>query len=225
MQNTVSTEQNFLGTQQQKWSDIYRRKPVREPSVDADVAVPFAQAIGLGLLSAMALFFPFLLIANVHVAVTSGVLAFSSVSVLYAWFAISEARATVYQVEEYSAETNARSARKHDTIKIEVIENPYPTGGGLAVGGRIVYEQLDVSYDELVMACAVDELSKRQLMQRGLSETTAMQLLRRLLDYGYATREYRNQPARWTAKGNALRRALVGGGGGGGEGRTNIIHQ
>lgn len=81
---------------------------------------------------------------------------------------------------------------------------------------RTVYEDLDVTPEQLGLVANADRLSKRGLMDVGLNDAQAMKLLAQLLTMGYIMRTSGSEPAQWTSKGTALRRAFAGGGGGGG---------
>ncbi len=205
----VETEQNTLGSRQQRWSEIYKRKPIRNPSLESDVGVPLMQALGIGFLTATSVFMFFLVLTTVQLAIVVAAAALTFTSTAYAWFALGEVRETVYQVEEYSAEDHSSRRQEQASVRIEVIQNPHPTPAGqLAVGGRIVWEELNVSYDDLALAAQANELSKRALVRLGMNESTAMVLVRQLIERGYAARQQANRPAVWTAKGRALARAL-----------------
>jgi len=124
------------------------------------------------------------------------------------------------KAETYSNEEQSAARASHSTVRIEAIES----GGGdvyesasynvsEASSKRYAYDTLEVERDVLALACTCNELSKRSLMEVGLTDTTAMSLVSRLLALGYLRREASNMPASWTSKGQALRRALVDNGG------------
>ncbi len=75
--------------------------------------------------------------------------------------------------------------------------------------GRVVYDQLNVSRETLVIACGAARLSKSGLRAVGLSGDVSLPLLTQLLEKGYIARDKKNEPAEWTAKGAALKNALA----------------
>jgi len=144
-----------------------------------------------------------------------------AMAVLMAWqscAAISWARGAYLAREHYRNERQQGAQADRTTITLEVIDRQANNGYG-----RTVYEDLDVSAEQLAIVARADRLSKRGLMNAGLNDAQAMRLLAQLLAMGYVVRQADNEPARWTAKGEALRRAFAGGGGGGG-GLVDVPH-
>jgi len=140
--------------------------------------------------------------------------------------------------ETYSNESSARAGASQSTITLELIED-HGQQGQIVDGQhydiegenmqsyaisetpkrQVTRKQLEgVNNTELALACQVEELSKRNLMDMGLSDSVAMSLVSQLLELGYLYREAQNKPAMWTLRGEALRYKLLNTGGGGGGG-------
>lgn len=119
--------------------------------------------------------------------------------------------------EIYKRGSAAAAQSETARVVVENIERPSSDTGSNGAG-RIVYDALDVAPDVLALAVRADVVSKSALMRQGVSERQVPGLLSQLLSFGFATASTANKAGEWTAKGRALRRALVASGGGGGDG-------
>ena len=113
--------------------------------------------------------------------------------------------------EEYTTEKRQGGITDKTTVTIEWIDKSDDVDVE-----QMRYQPLEASPEQLALVCGADRLSKRGLMDVGLSDSQSMRLLAQLLSFGYISRQADNMPAEWTSKGKALRRAFAGGGGGGG---------
>lgn len=137
-----------------------------------------------------------------------------ALAVLMAWqtgAAIQWTRGAYLAKERYLTEKQQGAQADKTTVTVEWIDRQANAGYG-----RTVYDDLSASPEQLATVTQADKLSKRNLMALGMNDAQAMRLLGQLLALGYASRQADNEPAQWTNKGEALRRAFAGGGGGGG---------
>lgn len=145
-----------------------------------------------------------------------------ALAVLMAWqmgAAIEWTRGAYLAREHYRNEKQQGAQADKTTVTLEWIDRQANNGFG-----RTVYEDLDVTPEQLALVARADRLSKRGLMDAGLNDAQSMRLLAQLLALGYITRKADNLPADWTSKGEALRRAFGGGGGGGGGVLVDALH-
>jgi len=124
------------------------------------------------------------------------------------WFAvrvgvaIEWARTAEQSRQEYDAGETGGAMASRSVVRLEVKEQQ-STGYS-----RYVYDELETDLDTLRALAGASRLSVRGLGDAGISSDVAVNLLSALIGRGYAMREASNKPAKWTAKGTALVRAL-----------------
>ncbi len=117
----------------------------------------------------------------------------------------SVARNTLVKRELMERESRRGTAASASTVRIEYLdpgseEHPY---------GRLVCDELNTSYEVLAIACGADRLSKSILKSVGLGADVSLPLLTQMLDRKYIVYPKQNEPAQWTSKGIALKRAFT----------------
>jgi len=203
------------GTNQGQYSDIQREswQPI---TFQAGVLVPVGQAGVIAFSCGLVITILALVLCNVagwpaKWGLLAGGLGWS---ILLAWRsieAINWTRGAYLARERYRAAKEQGAQADKTVISIQWTDPKANNGYS-----KTIYEDLDVTPEQLAIVARSERLSKRGLMEAGLSDTQSMKLLTQLLALGYILRTAGNEPASWTAKGAALRRAISGGGGGGG---------
>ncbi len=207
---------HFSSVEKETWQQV---------TFQAGVLVPFGQAAVIAGSWGLVITIAAAVVCNlegwpVKYALLAGALA---AAVLLAWqsvMAIEWTRGAYLARERYETERKQGAQVDRTVVTLEVIDRHANNGYG-----RTVYEDLDISPEQLALVAKAERLSKRGLMSAGLNDAQAMRLLAQLLAMGYIVRQADNEPARWTAKGEALRRAFAGGGGGGGGLLVDVSHQ
>jgi hypothetical protein len=205
---TQQLEHDFSQGTAGKWAEVHKTRPGRPITLESDVLVPFSQAALLGALTAMPVTaITGLVTHDFGAAVASAFVTFGCVTAVSAFKLVDTVLSTIWQTEEYLSEIAFSESAESARVTVELVKNR-EVGHDVQVGGRVVYDELNCSSHDLALVLDAERLSKRGLMEIGLSDSVSMSILSELLRLGYIAREADNQPATWTAKGKALRKAL-----------------
>lgn len=208
-------ERDRYGIGQGQYSDI-RREHWQPITFQAAVLVPLGQGVVIGLTWGLVATLAGAVVCNlagwpVRFGLSFGGLAGAVLVACQAGASILWIRDAYLSREEYTTERTQGAQADKTTVTIELVDRQANNGYG-----QTLRDQLDASPEQLALVASAERLSKRGLMDAGMSDSQAMRLLSQLLAFGYIARQADNMPASWTNKGQALRRAFTGGGGGGG---------
>lgn len=208
-------ERDYQGVVQGQYSTIVREswQPI---NFQSGVSVPLGQAVSISLATGILTAITGLAVCHLgHWPARYALLACAFVSSIVflrqSVSAIAWMRNAYLARDRYLTEKRQGAQAEKTVVSIQWTD-PRANNGY----SRTVYEDLEIAPEQLSLAVSADRLSKRGLMEAGLNDAQAMRLLLQLLAFGYIVRQADNEPARWTSKGEALRRAFGGGGGGGG---------
>lgn len=208
-------ERDYQGVAQGQYSTIVRES-WQQITFQAGVLVPIGQAAAIATSSGLVAAIFAGIICHIYTLPFRYVLITGMLvdSIIFAWqsaASIAWTRGAYLAKERYLTERRQGAQADKTTVTVELIDRQANSGYG-----QTLYDEIGASPEQLALVVRADRLSKRGLMDVGLSDAHAMRLLAQLLALRYIVRQADNEPAEWTSKGQALRRAFAGGGGGGG---------
>lgn len=215
------TEHDAVATASGRWG-LVEKTQYREIDLESGVFVPALQAlvVALGVFGIVFVCLWQTIAPPKYAALAGAILGLASFTGV-AVYVMYDARSSVLYSETWESESSNAGGAESARVIIEEINRSSDAGAGeLAPGDSMTCKQINVDLKTLALVAHPEtRLSKSGLMNLGINDRIAMNLLARLETLKYIEYETDNQPAHWTSRGLALCRwgtGFAGGGAGGG---------